>query len=58
MTQKSKGTGRLVSIVSYSRPSLVGAFSVIVQPVVVPMEHYTALVVRKVVSVEDGHLAG
>ena len=31
----------MVSIVA-----LVGAFSVIVQPVVEPMEHYTALVLR------------
>ena len=50
--------GGLVSIVSYSRPSLykrlvgafnqekalVGAFSVIVQPVVEPMDRFTALV--------------
>ena len=41
----------MVSIVSYSHPSafnqekaLVGAFSVIVQPVVEPMKHYTALI--------------
>ena len=27
--------------------ALVGAFSVIVQPVVEPMEHYTALIIKK-----------
>ena len=84
LTQKSKGTGGLVSIVSYSRPSLmiiasrtqfhverpwgqrpisivvavvvavvaafnqekalVGAFSVIVQTVVEPMDRFAALI--------------
>ena len=30
----------------YQEKALVGAFSVIVQPVVEPMEHYTALVLE------------
>ena len=30
--------------------ALVGAFSVIVQPVVEPMEHYTALVEKHMIS--------
>ena len=31
--------------------ALVGAFSVIVQPIVEPMEHYTALVLGRAVAV-------
>ena len=39
--------------------ALVGAFSVIVQPIVEPMEHYTALVVVQLQRVlEDVHRAG
>ena len=33
--------------------ALVGAFSVIVQPVVEPMEHYTALIIIMKVKDED-----
>ena len=40
-TQKSQGTGGLAF---NQEKALVGAFSVIVQLVVEPMEHYTALV--------------
>ena len=39
--------------------ALVGAFSVIVQPVVEPMEHYTALITTDVAALitlnKDGH---
>ena len=33
--------------------ALIGAFSVIVQPVVEPMEHYTALVISLSVAVSE-----
>ena len=35
--------------------ALVGAFSVIVQPVVEPMEHYTALLSRPSSTADEGH---
>ena len=41
--------------------ALVGAFSVIVQPVVEPMEHYTALVIEVssgVAPAEPVHIGG
>ena len=38
--------------------ALVGAFSVIVQPVVEPMEHYTALVVLPVPAAGGGRGSG
>ena len=40
--------------------ALVGAFSVIVQPVVEPMEHYTALILmlRSAAAARDGGAAG
>ena len=43
----------------YANQTLVGAFSVIVQPVVEPMEHYTALITTflllQVLSVQHHH---
>ena len=38
--------------------ALVGAFSVIVQPVVEPMEHYTVLMMMDDAAPGGGHSAG